>query len=224
MKRLIQPSLIIIASMILGSCSKKSQNAIVPVHVVNINGSGYPIVVIGSLTWTAANYNGPGGVNYDDSTVNVPANGKLYTQAEANAIILPPGWRLPTLDDFNRLLASTGVSEPLSGSTTQDGATEVIANGSAVYKLMSKTGWTTQLGNNSIGFNALPVGYYSRGYYSAQAFQGQGIDALFVSSSNFNGTPLSFDIEQYPTSNSAGMNNFIVMWNDRGSIRFVKDN
>ncbi len=219
MKRLAQLSLVIIAAVAIGSCSKKTENVIPSVRVVNINGSGYPIVVIGTQTWTAANYNGPGGINYDDSTINIPTNGKLYTLVEANAITLPPGWRLPSRDDFNNLLSSIGVAQPPKGSNSS-----VVATGTPVYELMSKAGWTTQLGNNSIGFNAIPVGYYSRGYYAAQAFQGKGIDALFISSSNFNGTPLSFDIEQYPTSNSAYMNNFIVLWNDRGSIRFVKDN
>ena len=222
MKNLLYLTLLL--SLLSFGCSKKSENIPQPVRVVNINGSGYPIVVIGGQTWTAANYNGLGGVNYDDSAVNIPTNGKLYTLAEAQGITLPPGWRLPTMDDINSLLSSIGVSEPPRGSTTESGARSVVAIGPMVYKLMSKTSWTTQVGNNSIGFNALAVGYYGRGFEATSSFKGKGIDAVFIMSTNYNGLPDSFGIEQYPSSNSAGGTEYIVLPSDRGSIRFVKDN
>src|ERR1700742_3793344 len=100
MKQLILIFLLAIGSFY--SCSKKSDNQPGSANTVIIENTSYRTVSIGSQTWTAVNYNGPGGTNYDTDPNN-PAYGKLYTFAEAQAITLPPGWRLPTKDDFTKL-------------------------------------------------------------------------------------------------------------------------
>ncbi|HEY8929091.1 MAG TPA: FISUMP domain-containing protein [Mucilaginibacter sp.] len=89
------------------SCSKKSDTRPND-NSVTINGTNYSVVAIGGQTWTSVNYNGEGGINYNNGSINNAADGKLYTIAEAQAIKLPKGWRLPTRDDFNKLLVSIG--------------------------------------------------------------------------------------------------------------------
>jgi uncharacterized protein (TIGR02145 family) len=60
-------------------------------------------------------YNGPGGVNYNNDATNNAADGKLYTVAEAKAISLPAGWRLPAGNDFASLLNVIGEHSPRVG-------------------------------------------------------------------------------------------------------------
>jgi len=115
MKKLLFPLFII--TVIFTACSKKS-NVVAPTNMVYINGNDYSTVVIGNQTWTSVNYNGAGGVNYNNQATNNPADGKLYTLAEVNAIPLTGNWRLPTEDDYNNLLSSIGVPEPAKGSNS----------------------------------------------------------------------------------------------------------
>ena len=144
MKKLL--ILTLVASATLFSCSKSSTSKPQTANTVTINGTAYNTVTIGTQTWTTVNYNGDGGVNYNNSSTNVAANGKLYTLTEAKAITLPTGWALPTQDDYTTLLAT-----------------------SSAFGLMSKSSWTTGGGTDVSGFNALPVGYYHH-----NAFDGTG--------------------------------------------------
>jgi uncharacterized protein (TIGR02145 family) len=198
MKQLL--ALTLIAGITLASCSKKA-NTPNPqaINTVTINGAAYPSVKISSQTWTATNYNGTGGVNYNNSNTNIPNNGKLYTLAEANAIVIPDGWRLPTQDDYTTLLAS-----------------------SSALGLMGKTSWTIGGGTNSSGFNALAVGYNHH-----NAFDGTGTDAVFITTSelaDYPGIPSSFNIYQDNTGTGAVLSDFVVTATDRASIRFIKSN
>ncbi|HAL83863.1 MAG TPA: hypothetical protein DCO83_17795 [Mucilaginibacter sp.] len=211
MKKLLFPLFII--TVIFTACSKKS-NVVAPTNMVYINGNDYSTVVIGNQTWTSVNYNGAGGVNYNNQATNNPADGKLYTLAEVNAIPLTGNWRLPTEDDYNNLLSSIGVPEPAKGSNS---STE--ASGAPVYALMSKTSWTKGGGTNTSGFNATGVGYYHSGIYDSA-----GITTVFFTSSNYNGTPLSFAVQQANTVYNAYISNLVVSSTDRASVRFVKDN
>ena len=105
MNRLL--SLIVLLTVFLGACSKK--NNVAPARSITINSTEYPTVVIDNQTWTSVNYNGPGGINYNNQT-NDPVYGKLYSYTEANNIVLPKGWRLPTKSDFEKLLISMGAT------------------------------------------------------------------------------------------------------------------
>ena len=201
----------------ISACSKKSNAPATPT-IVYINGADYSTVVMGSQTWTAENYDGDGGEVFNNGP-DTGTNGKLYTIAESEAITLPTGWRIPTRDDFNSLLASLGVSEPPKGSNSGNDA-----SGPPVRELMSTSGWINGSGNDASGFNALPVGFYGAGFNANQSFQWKGTNAVFICSSNYNGTPLCFYIYQYPSANLAGTGSYVVLPTDRASVRFVKDN
>lgn len=198
-------------AILLSACSKKNNdptpiNDPTPSGMVTINGINYGTVVIRGQTWTAVNYNGPGGVNYGNSSTNNSMLGKLYTFDEAEAVVLPAGWRLPTTDDFETL--------------------ESAGDGKS---LMSKTSWTIGGGNDSTGFSAKPAGYYNK-----SSFAGIGTDAVFVSNvspvDTFPYIPHveSFDVFQVNPSGKpvtyAFVTDILTVSTDKGAIRFVKDN
>ena len=83
-------------------CSKKNETK-APANTVSIGGDNYNTIVIGTQTWTATNYNGPGGLV------------GLYTIAQATAISLPAGWRLPAKNDFDNLLKLAGGTQDSYG-------------------------------------------------------------------------------------------------------------
>jgi uncharacterized protein (TIGR02145 family) len=201
------------ASALFTACSKKSNTQPTPVATsVVIGGTTYPTVVIGTQTWTAVNYNGPGGENYNNSATNIPANGKLYTLAEAQAVTLPAGWELPTAADYNLLLKNIGGALQTTG--------DYSVNPTIALELMSTSGWTTGAnGNNQLGFNAQPVGDYDA---EAAQFLRAGTDAFFM----INNTgaaiydPLSVDVSQDQTEVAYFFGGLVY----RLSVRFVKNN
>lgn len=200
-----------VAIITFTACSKKGNTPAPVATTVVINGTTYPTVVIGSQTWTAVNYNGDGGLNYNNSATNIPADGKLYTPAEAAAITLPSGWRLPTAADYNNLFAGLG---GVQNNTSNYGVSQAIA-----LELMSTTGWTDTNGNNKLGFNARPVGECNT---SSNLFTRAGMDAFFMIDNPSQNvyTPLSVDV-------SADQTEVNYFFNNSGyhiSVRFVKDN
>ena len=194
LKKLICLSIII---LIFNACSKKNET-ITPANTVSIGGDNYSTVVIGTQTWTAANYYGTGGL------------GEFYTFAQATAINLPAGWRLPNHNDFNNLLESAG------GTLDSYG----FVDNANPLTLMSKTGWSTVNGTNSLGFNALPDG---SAVSPGPTYIGQGTTAQFWSSSLLiPGEPFTLII--YVPSN--GSNAYVDKWvpDYYACLRFVKDN
>jgi uncharacterized protein (TIGR02145 family) len=127
------------------SCNEDSP--IPSVEHVMIGGKEYAIVKIGNQTWTASNYAGPGGVNYD-GTNSKPEYGKYYSKTELDAIEIPAGWRIPTVEDYTALAQTYGIPIP---STT--------GYGEAIKALTSTTNWKHVQGTNTSGFNAFPAGY-----------------------------------------------------------------
>lgn len=114
---------------------------------VTIEGKAYPTVKIGNQIWITFNYEGPGGVQYDD-TNSKPEYGKYYSKAELDEIPVPDGWRIPTLEDYKKLAEFYGISAPSKA-----------AEGDAIKVLISTTQWNHVTGTNSSGFNAFPGGY-----------------------------------------------------------------
>jgi uncharacterized protein (TIGR02145 family) len=214
MKKLLYFSLIV--AVTLNACSKKNNDP--KPQSISISGNSYSTVVIGNLTWTSVNYNGPGGTNYDDSVKNNPAFGKLYTMKEAKAIALPTGWRLPTYADYLNLVVTLGAKQ-VSPAKQDMNAYEIPTN--TVSSLMSKTGWADTNGINSSGFTAIPAGFYFSDHYS-----GTGYQATFMIPTDDLG-PIVFGIISNggPLAGITDINTFYGIGADyRCSIRFVRNN
>jgi len=226
MKKLF-PLLLLIS--VITSCSKSTDNT----KPDNKNPITLPAqVTIGSLTWTSVNYNGDGGVNYNNNIVNDATIGKLYTVAEAKALKLPTGWRIPTTADFNNLMS-------VAGAINKDSNGNYIADETPSSKLMAKTTWDIHIGTNGTGFNAFPAGYASNdgpSYFQKSAgFHYSSIAAAFISSSAFTGPQggdAYFTIYQntsnVPAFTLANTVTFVPATapsgSTRASLRFVKDN
>lgn len=74
--------------------------------------------------------------------------GRLYSWAEARSVC-PEGWRLPTKEDFESLVAATSEDAAQSPSLSRAGAA-----------LKSSDGWFKKgNGSDALGFRALPAGY-----------------------------------------------------------------
>jgi uncharacterized protein (TIGR02145 family) len=75
----------------------------------------YPTVLINGLYWMAANldWGAPGSLPYGNLGSNEATYGRLYPFAQAQQLPTPPPapappWRLPTLQDWNNLIAAAG--------------------------------------------------------------------------------------------------------------------
>jgi uncharacterized protein (TIGR02145 family) len=230
MKKLPTLSLLCMLAM---ACGKKSDNDILPKQTpagtpgtAIISGTAYPTVTIGSQTWTAQNYDGAGGSQYNTGIQDVTDVGSYYLPATFN---LPTGWRLPSVADYNKLLANFSDQKDANGNVTCDIA--------ATEKLLSNTGWTNLTGNNSSGLNIYPAG----GVFFTPAnnkftFDGQGTSAAFLTS-NTSAAPdgqylyLLF-VGQASTigNNAAPVYTYLAEINNNSqvtsyfSVRLVKDN
>ncbi|WP_045466627.1 FISUMP domain-containing protein [Sporocytophaga myxococcoides] len=142
----------VLAIVFLGlsfSCKKDETKEVSPqAQFVEIDGEQYPTVTIGNQTWTATNYKGQGGRPYDKFNSR-PEYGKYYSFEELQNIVLPVGWKIPTMEDFIELAKSQGVVFIGQNAVKQD----------AIKKLVSQTRWLNINGNNESGFNAYPGGY-----------------------------------------------------------------
>lgn len=201
-------------AFLFAACTKEGKD--INSKFMEINGTFYPTVVIGNQTWTSVNYNGPGGVNYDDSLKNDPIYGKLYNYTEVEAIKLPKGWHVPTYDDCVQLLIHLGAKDnTLNIYRLPDTLT---------YQLMSQKTWTPAVGTNKIGFNAVGAGVWWTSTLGITGYAERGKDCEILTSTISNiGEHVSLSIidegiiEAWP-------NDVIPKTTDRGSVRFVKDN
>lgn len=161
-------------------------------------GKTYNTVQIGSLCWFRDNLDigsmvspSQGQQNntsfekycYNNDPVNCALYGGLYQWDEAMAYntggqgICPPGWRLPTDEDFKY---AEGIADSqydtLAGIWDSTGFRGIDAG----YVLKSESGWSQGGdGSNGINFSALPGG----GAYGASGgFTGNGIHAMFWTS------------------------------------------
>jgi uncharacterized protein (TIGR02145 family) len=176
-----------------------------PPKEVLIDGKKYPIIIVGSQTWTAANHSGPGGVPYNN-TLDKPEYGRYYTFVEAHAVPLPDGWRIPTMEDYKRLAQAQGVVFTNERATNQE----------AIKKLVSTNHWRKIAGTNTSGFNGYPAGYI---------FENSGpLDGDICEYWTDNGITLSIQ------EGANGLNHNLMFYQTdknpdyRFNLRFVKDN
>ena len=110
------------------------------------DGRTYKVTTIGSRVWMAENldYGTETSVCYEDNIDLCAQYGRLYQQAEAFDIC-PAGWRLPTLEDANELIAND-VSALLATGTNSTGFSALLGGSSngnmGVYAII----WTSEPG------------------------------------------------------------------------------
>ena len=134
-----------ITTLFLSACSESFTDS--------RDGQSYDIVKIGSLTWMAENLNfeTSGSFCPENDSRNCKRLGRLYSWAEARSVC-PEGWRLPTKEDFESLIAATG------GESAAVSQGENAAGGA----LKARDGWFKKgNGSDALGFMALPAGYRS---------------------------------------------------------------
>jgi uncharacterized protein (TIGR02145 family) len=226
MKRLI---LMATTALFLFSCSKSDNGTTTEPDkttgtTVAINNVDYPTVKIGTQTWTSVNYRGAGGINYNNTATIDEKQGKLYTLAEAKAILVPEGWRLPTLGDYQQLCTYLGGKSNNVGNIV-DLADMILSDGNS-KKLVSKE-WTAAGGTNESGFNAYPSGTIEQ-----NAFSGKGTSTTFWTSSLSGTYPYTITVARRENDNYNGQTfnyfgttySYITKLDRSCSIRFVKNN
>jgi len=183
------------------------------------DGRSYNVVKIGDLTWMVENlnYETETSVCPDGDSRNCKRLGRLYSWAEAKSVC-PDGWRLPTKEDFEALVAATSGEVAQSSSQSRAG-----------LALKSRDGWFKKgNGSDEFGFNALPAGYRvaiskaDDGTISGGKFDGIGGYAYFWSATEDPENPESnaYYLFLAFNSKSASVNSFSK--NDLRSVRCVR--
>lgn len=126
-------------------------------HADSIFGDNYKTVVIGNQTWMAKNLNYKTGNSwcYDNNSSNCNRYGRLYDWSTAREAC-PPGWRLPSKNDFETLIRNVGDS----GSNTYHALKE---GGSSDFNALFG-GWC----NSDGGFGS----FGSHGYWWSSSWYG----------------------------------------------------
>jgi len=137
------------------------------------DGQTYDIVNIGGQVWFAENLNFevPNSWWYENDSVNGNVYGRLYTW-EAALEACPPGWHVPTDEEWKDLEMFLGMSQSQADGTGLRGTDEGT-------KLKSTSGWISGgNGTNIVGFNAIPAGRGDDG----EAFERLGSDGYWWTS------------------------------------------
>ncbi|QNF32031.1 hypothetical protein HUW51_04550 [Adhaeribacter swui] len=168
---------------------------------VKIENKYYPTVTIGNLEWMSVNYAGAGGMNNSEK----PHYGTFYRSMDLKDIPVPAGWRIPTKQDYIKLLQSQGLK--LNDWESTDG--EDLQSKKLLGQLMATKGWLKQDGyaNNKSGFNAVPANYMAQN----ASPNGEGANCfLWTSSQDENENPVAFKIIQLPSDTYAAFSAFPV--------------
>lgn len=173
------------------------------------DGHSYDVVKIGGLTWMAENLNfeTTGSFCPEGDSRNCKRLGRLYSWAEAKSVC-SDGWRLPTKENFESLVAATSEDAAQSPSHSRAGAA-----------LKSRDGWFKKgNGTDEFGFNALPAGYRS----ADSKFDGIGGYAYFWSATEDpeNSESNAFYLFLSFSSDAASLNAFAK--EDFRSVRCVR--
>ena len=218
---------VVIAAFIISGCKKDSPKTEpttpeAPVTSVTISGDDYAVVKIGKRYWTNANYTGPGGVT-NPAISNMTNAGKFYTLAQAKAITLPQGWRLPTTQDYVQLIID-------AGGTPNNG--EFKYTNEVGLNLKDKISWMMLPGNGSSSFNAVSAGVYDDDLKSFILWSNGAF--FFTSSTQAIGIPSvnapvyfaitdSEDLTTHEKITIIRVNGLNTPAGNKASVRFVRD-
>ncbi|MBK9577530.1 MAG: hypothetical protein IPK50_12915 [Fibrobacterota bacterium] len=183
------------------------------------DGKHYRTVLIGNQKWMAENLNFSGtgptiGRCYNDSPDSCVKYGRLYNWSEvmdgttsSSAVpsgrrgVCPTGWHVPSNAEWDTLIQVTDKTNKITG-----------------VRLKSNKGWYGgAVGNDTIGFRAIPAGYFVKG--SGYRF----IDsATFFASSTESSTDQFWGHDIYGVDSFINHANFYKK-NDAFSLRCVSD-
>ena len=196
-------------AFLLASCSESFTDS--------RDGQSYDVVKIGGLTWMAENLNfeTTGSFCPEGDARNCKRLGRFYSWAEAKTVC-PKGWRLPTKEDIESLVAVTSgeAAQSLSPSLAQS-----PSQSRAGAALKASDGWFKKgNGSDALGFRALPAGY--RG--ADGKFDGIGGYAYFWSATEDSENPESnaYYLFLSFSSDAASLNSFAK--EDYRSVRCVR--
>lgn len=152
------------------------------------NGQVYPVVFLNSQNWLAGNYNYnvQGALSYQNNGGYRPTYGMLYNQATAQQIV-PPGWRLPTQQDWQNLfnaIGSTAFQALMTGGTTGFNATlgGFEDNLGSFYGMESQGEYWTSTPDNTTPGNYIRAQFYSLGGNTGSVnVTGSYLSAYFLS-------------------------------------------
>lgn len=157
--------------LLLTNCKKdKPDESDAPkTGTVTIEQKTYSTVIIDNLEWTTQNYNGSVGEYYQQ--LNNETYGKLLSLKQTKQIVLPDGWRIPTVEDYVKLINKNGgfVSYNSSGAIDKQIIDKDI-KADAVKSLLSTNLWSIA-GTNASGFNAVPGGIVN----SSSQYEDKGV-------------------------------------------------
>ena len=148
------------------------------------DGKTYNTVIINGKEWMAENLAykaGSGCWAYNDDEDNVATYGYLYNWETAKTAC-PPGWHLPTDEEWKQLEMAVGMSQSQADDRDWRGTNEGL-------KLKAKSGWSFDgydgNGYDDFGFSALPGGFrYYIGGFDHMGLYGRWWTATELSSTN----------------------------------------
>ncbi len=169
------------------------------------DGQTYNIIQIGNQCWLAENlnYKSENSYCFDDNDGNCDKYGRLYKWEDAISVC-PPGWHLPTNDEWLQLANALGGIDVCGGKLKQVGTTYWIAPNLEA--------------TNESGFNALPSGF--RG--SGGAYEKLGSDAYYWTS-NESEVNTSLAVYKGLNYNYGNLGEYVTDKRFAFAIRCVKD-
>ena len=182
-----------------GNCDLTFGGATLYYDVAVIGGREYNTVKIGNQVWMAENLD----YTYYDNSDTYKDRGLLYNHYAAmdlnqNRATLCPGWHLPTVAEFETLIAYIGDD--------------------AGKKLKSKSGWANDgNGTDEYGFNGKPAGVYG---YGGTGYHALDIQAWYWTQNAYPGVDrytrvLMYDNDSFLSGRSDKLS--------RLSVRLIKD-
>jgi uncharacterized protein (TIGR02145 family) len=124
------------------------------------DGHKYEIIAYGNHTWMVRNldYVSPGSLVFENKDANSSLYGRLYPYNEAVSVC-PPGWRLPSDEDWKALEKFIGVAQEELDKTAQR-----VSPFGGMMKEPGMRLWESSnalKADNHSGFSIVPSGWYS---------------------------------------------------------------